>query len=180
MTIAAGDSATALTIPLSGTIGDVPQAILQVGITAADSAVPVIAPVADVTVGNSQPVPGVAAVPVFENTGAVGTLTQTGSAFVLDLGTFDLDSLPPSLSVTLANAAAAGGDTLSGIFTASPAAGLGIVSGFGPVTNLGPGGFVPSGSRWIRVRPAPSPRRSPLPPARRTPAATSRRSAPTR
>ncbi|WP_206742638.1 Hint domain-containing protein [Acidisphaera rubrifaciens] len=145
VTIAAGDSATALTIPLSGTIGNVPQAILQVGITAADSAVPVIAPVADVTVGNSQPVPGVDAVPVFENTGAAGTLTQSGSAFVLDLGTFDLDSLPPSLSVALANVAPAAGDTLSGIFTASPAAGLGLVSGYGPVTNLGPGGFVTLG-----------------------------------
>jgi hypothetical protein len=139
VTLAAGATLTMVTIDITGTLGSAPTAALSVTIDTVTTGVPVLAPTADVTISNNQPVPGTPAAPVFENASAVGTITQVGNAYTLNLGTFDLDALPPSLAVALVNNAAAPADTLSGNFTLSAADGIGVVSGSGPVTNLGAG-----------------------------------------
>jgi hypothetical protein len=139
VTLAAGVTLTMVTIDVTGTLGNAPTAALSVTINTGTTGVPVLAPTADVTISNNQPVPGTPAAPVFENASAVGTITQVGNAYTLDLGTFDLDAQPPSLAVALVNDAAAPADALSGNFTLSAAEGIGVVSGSGPVTNLGAG-----------------------------------------
>ena len=143
VTIAAGSTITSFTIDITSQLGSTPSATLAVDINTGTGGTPVLAATAQVAVVNNQPVPGTPALPVFVNEGQVGTLTQVGNNFTLDLGSFDLDAIPPSIIVDLANGGSVGADLLGGIFGVSKPDGLGVSSGTGPVVNLGTDGLVP-------------------------------------
>jgi hypothetical protein len=142
VTIAAGQvSATVEIDVLNTALGSLPGALLQLGITATD-ATPVAAPLASIAIANAQVTAGIAAAPAFIDASNIGTLTQNGSAWTLDLGNHAENTPFTDLFVDIANAAASGANTLSGTLT-SPDGAIAISSGLNAVNGLQPGQIDP-------------------------------------
>ncbi|WP_210254935.1 VWD domain-containing protein, partial [Methylocapsa sp. S129] len=139
VTIAAGQSSATFTIAVPSTaLGLTPSDLMRVQISDAVGT-PVIAPTADVTIANATATQGVDAVPGFAETSGGGTLTQSGNAYTLALGTLTMGATA-SVGLAATNAAATGADQLGGSFVLSGDGGF-TVTGAGAFSGIAAGGI---------------------------------------
>ncbi len=138
VTIAAGQTSATFSVPVAaGALGTLPSRILQVNITPQDGET-VFAPNAQTTIVNDTVEPGIAAVPALVLLGGVGTLTQNGNAYTLNLGSLAVGASLQDLSLAIENVVGVGGNTLAGVLAASEAPGF-TVSGTGPLPTIAAG-----------------------------------------
>ena len=130
VTISPGQTSGQFTIEVpANALGTQPSEKLAVEISA-PNATPVFSPTAETIVINSQPEPGNAAVPVFEELTTLGTFTQNGNAYTLDLGTVPLSAMP-RIQFALANNAMVPADDLEGTFLVTSGSGVGFTGDSG-------------------------------------------------
>lgn len=138
ITLAAGETATSLTLDVIGSLGGLPEAELEVGLSAAGS-IAIASPLAITDITSATPEPGTAAVPGFLSTGGTGTLSGSGTSYVFDLGTFAQGTVPSLIPLDIVNNGGPGADSLSGLLTLTGASQISFDGGLGPVVGLGSG-----------------------------------------
>ena len=135
--ISAGQTSAHFTIILPlGALGAQPNESLEVGISSGGQ--PIFAPTATAVVVNSQSEPGVQAVPALAQVSPIGSLTQNGNAYTLNLGAVMQGAPLPSIKLALSNSAAGPADELTGIFSTGAGAGFNL-SAIGAITPLAAG-----------------------------------------
>ena len=138
VTIVAGQTAAAFTITLpQAVLGTLASEGLQVLVSAPD-AQPVFAPTAQVTVVNSQPEPGPAAIAQLVDLSDLGTFTQNGTTGTLDLGTVLQGQSIAPVQFGIDNTATAPADALSGSITATGNSAF-VVTGGGTLAPIAAG-----------------------------------------
>ena len=142
VTIPAGASSTTLALDVTGSLGNVPSAQLEVGISDGAGSPPVLGSTAAVTIVNNLPVAGNSANPVFLDPAGMGTLTNSGRNWTLALGTVSLDNTPPIVTLDIANQTTAPADTLFGNLQTS-GSGVSFQNGLPPIVELNPGQTLP-------------------------------------
>ena len=122
-TILAGQTSAQFTIDVpQGALGQSPSATLEVSI-AAPGGVPLLTSTGQATV--VQPEPGPAPVPELSYLGTIGTFVANSStSYTLDLGAIQLGEPVLPLQFSIANAATAPADQLTGTFTVDPVMGF--------------------------------------------------------
>jgi hypothetical protein len=138
VTIAAGQTSASFSVSVaSDVLGSLPSSALQVGI-APEGGEAVFAPNAQTTIVNNVVEPGTPASPAFALLGGVGTLTQNGNAYTLNLGTIAAGTSIEALSLALENIVGAGGSSLAGSLSATSTPGFSI-AGTGPLPSIAAG-----------------------------------------
>jgi hypothetical protein len=118
VTIPAGQTGSQFTVDVpAGALGNQPSAILEVQIT--DPNNPIFASTAQTTIINGTPTAGTPAVAQLALLTNIGTFTQNGNDYTLNLGTVVQGEALPALQFALVNAASAPADSLSGTFSES-------------------------------------------------------------
>jgi autotransporter passenger strand-loop-strand repeat protein len=131
-------TATQFTITLpQGAVGSLPSENLEVLISA-PSGQPLFAPTATAVVVNSQAEPGAPAIPTLAQVTPLGTLTQSGNAYTLNIGTLMQGVAVPNFILALNNAATPPADELGGVFSVGTGSGFAI-STTGSITPLAAG-----------------------------------------
>jgi hypothetical protein len=142
VTIAAGQTAASLVLDVTGNLGDLPSAPVEVMISS-PIGTPVLAPSAEINVVSATPVAGIAAAPEFLDPGQVGSFTQNGTAWTLDFGTlYAGDAIAPFV-IDVVNQAASGADTLSGALSQTGASVISFPNGLTAISQLGGGQIDP-------------------------------------
>jgi hypothetical protein len=142
VTISAGQTGGQFEIDVAANaLGTQPSETLAVQISAPDGN-PIFAVTGETVVTDSLPVPGNAPAPVLEDLTNLGTFTQSGNAYTLDLGTVPLSAVP-QIQFALANNATAPADGLAGSFSVTSGSGVDFV-GDGAISDL-PAGQVYQG-----------------------------------
>jgi hypothetical protein len=123
VTITAGQTSAqfAVNLPL-GALGTAPNENLEVQISAPDGT-PILAPTATATV-IAPPEPGPPAVSQLASLTNLGTFTQNGNHYTLDLGQIGLGQPLPALQFAVENTAASPADQLGGTFDVANVAGF--------------------------------------------------------
>jgi hypothetical protein len=125
VTIAAGQTAGQFTIALpQGALGSAANEDLEVQISAPGGTA-IVSPDATTTVV-APPAPGPAPAPQLGLLTNVGTLTQSGDDYTLDLGEIGLGEPMPTLEFALHNAAAANADEIGGTFDVADVTGFSV------------------------------------------------------
>ena len=138
VTVPAGEVTANFTVDVpANALGTMPDAKLEVQISAPGGDT-VFAPEATSTIANNTPEPGNLAIPELAELTSVGTLTQNGSAYTLDLGTLTAGAAVPAVQLAILNAAMAPGDSLTGKFSAPLGSGF-LVTGTALSSVLLPG-----------------------------------------
>jgi hypothetical protein len=138
VTIAAGQTSAQFSISVpANVLGSVPDGNLQVTIAATGTET-VLAPSAQTTIVNATVEPGTAAVPVFALLSGDGTLTHSGNAYTLSLGSLQVGEAVQNLALAIENAGAVTGNALGGNLTAAAVAGF-TVAGTGPLPVIAAG-----------------------------------------
>ncbi len=126
VTIAAGEIESQFTIDLPlGALGDVPTESLDVSISSPDGT-PLFVSSAQDTI--HQEIPGPPPVPTLVDLTNLGSFSQSGNNYTLDLGQIQAAAPIPPIQFEIENAAAAPSDALGGTFTVDPVEGF-TVSG---------------------------------------------------
>jgi hypothetical protein len=115
-------------------LGVVPSSTLEVQISTPNGE-PVFASSAQTTIVNDQPVRGRSAGPAIATLAEVGTFSQSGSAYTLDLGTLTQGQALPALGFAIENVANAPADELAGTFS-TVGTGAFTVTGNGPLVPI--------------------------------------------
>ncbi len=138
VTIPSGSASVLLNVPIPDGAATLAREALRVEI-ASPGGLSVVGLGAQVEVVNNGPAQGIAAQAEFRLLSGNGTLSQSGDDWVLDLGSIAQGAALPALQLAVANVAPAGGNALSGSFTA--AGDLAAVAGAGAFLRLATGGL---------------------------------------
>ena len=117
-------------------LGTQPSENLGVQITA-PSGTEVLGATAETVVANDQPEPGNPAAPILLDLGDIGTFTQNGNAYTLNLGTLPFGDMP-EIELPIVNETSAPGDELTGGFAVTAGSGVAF-SGDTTFATLAPG-----------------------------------------
>lgn len=136
VTLAAGSTLTTFSVPTPAGLV-LPSEILEVQISnTGPQSVSFTNTMAIGTLDSTVPVRGVDASPTISLGGGIGTLTGSGSSYVLDFGTIGADGIPAT-ALNILDATPSYGDQLGGTFTTS---GTGMVFGsIGAFSSVAPG-----------------------------------------
>ncbi|MBV9553849.1 MAG: choice-of-anchor D domain-containing protein, partial [Alphaproteobacteria bacterium] len=134
-----GAKTAAFAVTLTGNIGNVPDAALEVAISAT-SAVTVTAATAQTEIVNDTATKGPAAQFGLQLVSGNGTLTQNGTSWTLDLGKVAQGASITPLELATINNAAALSDALSGTVAITTGS-AGYTTTLGGYSNLAPGQF---------------------------------------
>ena len=129
ITIAAGQTTGTITIDVpQGALGALSSEDVALQISTPDS-VPIFAPASVEAVTQATvtaPTPLNTAVAQLEYLGSVGTFSQSGDNYTLDIGEIQFGAPLPALQFSIANAATSSGDALSGTFAWPTVAGFDV------------------------------------------------------
>ena len=116
----------------AGVLGTTPGSALQVSITPTGAACPASRRRRRPPSSTTRSRPGTPADPILALVGGIGTLTGSGTAYTLNLGSVASTGTVVSPSLAIENAVAAGGNSLTGSLSATVAQGF-TISGTGPL-----------------------------------------------
>ena len=130
VTIPAGQTTGQITVNLPiGAIGSATNKNLGVEIDD-DGLLPIFGATAETAI--TGPTPGAAPVPELAYLGTLGTFTQQGNDYTLDLGAVQVTQILPKLQFSIVNAATAPADQLTGTITVADVTGFSVTGTIAP------------------------------------------------